>query len=350
MAAAHLSNVQILRFFAALFVVFAHVGAAIGEYTTPGESAFLMVHPLDWGLGVDVFFIISGFIMYFLMRERFREPGVSVAFLKRRFLRIVPLYWFCTTLTLASILAAGSVVNNNGFDPAHIVASYLFFPWPRSNGEVFPILSLGWTLNYEALFYLLFGVALCFSRRMGLAVLLGTFVLLVVTAQFVPESWLALRFWGNTIIGEFPIGMALAAAFSRGLRFPPSISVAFVLVGFVVAMAFYQSGSYEFLSRLITGGIPASLIACGIIFARNGSASLLCRWASAGGDASYALYLTHPFVSKIIAIIGSKIGLPPVLTFGVAVVTCVAISLVVYHAFERPVGAFLNRRLLPQPV
>jgi exopolysaccharide production protein ExoZ len=345
MAPSYISNVQVLRFFAALSVVLAHVGAAIEEQAANGGAAFAMIYPLDWGLGVDVFFLISGFIMYILMHDRFGKPDAPVAFLKRRFLRIAPLYWACTILTLMSILAAGSVVNNKGLDPAHIIASFLFIPWPRANGEVFPLLSLGWTLNYEMLFYFLFAIGLCFSRRLGLTILFAMLAGLAMAAQLLPDSWWMLRFWGNSIIGEFAIGIGLAAVYLRGVRISPPVSIVLVLLGIVMAVGFYQSGSYEYLSRSITGGVPATLIAFGIICAPDGSAYRSCRWLAAGGDASYALYLTHPFVSKIIAVVGAKAHLPPLMTFVGTIAVCVAVSVVVHRVFERPTTMFLNRRL-----
>lgn len=343
MTARYVVNVQILRFFAALAVALAHMGVAVEERFPEGGPAFRMIYPLDWGIGVDIFFIISGFIMYYLMQGRFGTPSAPAYFLKRRLLRIVPLYWLCTVLMLVSVVFAGSAINNNTIDPAHLAASFLFIPWPRTNGEMFPFLSLGWTLNYEILFYLIFAAGLFFARRTGLTVVLALFAALITAACFAPEDWLILRFWGNGIIGEFLLGILLAAAFLRGIQFRAFTGFALVLAGIGLAVVFYQTESYLVLSRFFTGGIPAAMIAAGVILMPPAPDKAHYRAMTVAGDASYALYLTHPFTSKAVAIIGAKVGLSPLLIFAGGIVACIAVSVAVYFLFEKPVGKALNR-------
>lgn len=343
-------NVQILRFFAAMLVAFAHIGIAVQDQAEAAGQSFRMFYPLDWGLGVDVFFIISGFIMYFLMHGRFQEPGVSAHFFKRRLLRIVPLYWLCTTMMLVSILVAGNLINNNALDIRHIIASYLFFPWPRADGQVGPLLSLGWTLNYEMLFYLAFAAVLPLPRRIALPLLVAAFALLSLAAFLSPPSWWLLRFWGDMIIGEFLLGIGLAAAFLKGIRFSGLTSIILVVVGLVAAVIFYQTGSYNHLTRFITGGIPAILIASGVVLGPHAPLKRPFTWLALGGDASYALYLTHPFTIKALAVVGAKLALPPVAVFALGVIACIAVSIVVHLVFEKPVGNFLQRRLDRRPV
>ncbi|TMV19507.1 acyltransferase [Rhizobium sp. Td3] len=328
----YIANIQILRFFAALLVTFAHMGVAIEDR----DAGFRMIYPLDWGLGVDIFFVISGFIMYYLMHNRFQEPGVSRDFLKRRVLRIAPLYWLCTTLMVASIVAAGALVNNNAIDLQHIAASYLFLPWQRTDGQTFPVLSLGWTLNYEMLFYLLFAVVLSMSRKTGLMVLAGAFSALMVAAALAPPSMWLLRFWGNSIIGEFLLGILLAMIFMRPARLTFFTSLALMVAGVTSAVCVYQTESYLYLPRLLTGGIPALLITSAIILGPNAPASAPCKWLARAGDASYALYLTHPFATKLVAIVGIKLGLPTILVFVAGIFCSIVVAATVYVLFEKP--------------
>lgn len=343
MSGKYLINVQILRFFAALLVVFAHAGSAVSESAAGAGATFDIYTPFDWGLGVDVFFTISGFIMYYLMHNRFQQPGAPIDFLRRRLVRIVPLYWICTTLTLASILMAGSLVNNSALDPAHIAASYAFIPWLRADGQPFPVLSLGWTLNYEMFFYIVFAVALCCSRRVGLTAVIVFFVSLMIASGLAPASLWLLKVWGNSMISEFLLGVGLAALHLNGRRLPWSAALFMVPAGFVLATAFYQAASYEYLGRLFTGGIPAILIAAAVVLAPPAGFGRGAKILALGGDASYALYLTHPFSTKIVAAIGGKLALPLPLTYVLAILASIAASVVVHLLVEKPVGAWLSQ-------
>ncbi|MFG1283247.1 acyltransferase family protein [Xanthobacter autotrophicus] len=340
----YLVNVQILRFFAAALVVFAHVGVEVGNVAARTGRAFEEIGLIDWGLGVDIFFVISGFIMYYMMHDRFGAPGAPADFLRRRLIRIVPLYWICTTLMLASLLAAPQLINNNGLDLKHIVASYTFIPWPRADGELFPILSLGWTLNYEMLFYALFAVALLLPRRAGLGALGAMFILLIAAALLAPDRFFLLKFWGNPIIGEFLLGTCIAALFLNGRRLSGAVALGLVVAGIALALAFFQTAAYEHVWRLVTGGIPAALIVAAAVLGPALRENGLARALALGGDASYALYLTHPFTIKLFGVAGAKVGLPLVAIYAIGFALTVLVSVGVHLWVEKPIGQWLVRK------
>ncbi|CAN5334340.1 polysaccharide biosynthesis acyltransferase UppZ [soil metagenome] len=337
-----IQSLQVLRFFAAALVLVGHAQHDLIERLPAAIAARYGAIPLDWGLGVDVFFVISGFIMVHLMRNRFGSAANAGQFLKRRLIRIIPLYWLCTTLVLATSLHVLSMPGGI----AHTIASYLFVPWPHPDGRgIFPVLSLGWTLNYEMLFYTIFAVGVCLSKRSGVAVILAAFAVLLTIGQIAPESAFALRFWGSPLIGEFLLGMGLAWLHGRGVRLPRLLGVAAIILGIGVAIAFYQTHSYETISRLFTGGIPAIIIASGAVLGlepRKPGAltALLVR----GGDASYALYLIHPFVVKIGYAVTAKIGvlaIAPLASAALCIIAAIIASFIVYRWFEQPLIARL---------
>lgn len=344
----YLVNVQILRFFAAFLVVFAHAHVEVLNVAARSGGTFGGIGLLDWGLGVDIFFVISGFIMYFMMHDRFGRSGAPVDFLRRRLVRIVPLYWIFTTLMLASILAAGSLINNNGVDIRHIIASYAFIPFPRADGELFPLLSLGWTLNYEMLFYAVFALALCLRRTVGIAVMLVLFAILCTAAVLVPDQVWLIKFWGNGIIGEFLLGIALAALYLKGYRLPLGVMLAMIVAGLALAIWLYQISAYEHVTRLITGGIPAILITAAVVLGPSAPDGRITRAFALGGDASYALYLSHPFALKIFGVIGAKFGLPLIGIFAGGLVVSIIGSIVVHLLLEKPMGAWLSRLTKPK--
>ncbi len=343
-AASRLDSLQILRFFAAFLVLIGHTQHALLERLSAGAGRYAFV-PLDWGLGVDVFFVISGFVMYYLMHDRFAKPGATATFLRRRIVRVVPMYWLFTTLVLAVGLATGAI----DLPWTNVLFSYLFLPGPVCGEYCFPVFTLGWTINYEMLFYALFALALGFSRRTGLGVVVALIVGLIVMGQVVPPSWSMLHFWGYPIIGEFLFGIGLAAAFLRGWRVSRPVGWTMVFAGLMLAVVSYQLDLYDHIWRLWTGGIPAALILGGAVFGLEprGEHGHWMTLLVLGGDASYALYLSHPVTIRVTDAVAAKIGLfdhAPWAFWAGTVVAAVIGSFVVHFAIEKPLLARFYRR------
>ena len=127
--------------------------------------------------GVDIFFVISGFVMWGVTAGR---EGGSRSFFSNRLKRIVPLYWIVTTVMLAILLAKPALVNSR-FDVGHVVTSYLFIPRVHPvSGTFYPLLIPGWTLNYEMMFYAIFALILFAPMRFRLLAVVGALVGLVV--------------------------------------------------------------------------------------------------------------------------------------------------------------------------
>src|SRR5690606_35540078 len=135
-----LYGIQYLRAFAALAVVVFHAAERTGMHFAIGAA------------GVDVFFVVSGFIMMAISDHRQTSPFI---FLKNRLLRIAPNYWIVTGIMI--IGAVAGLFPNMKLDFFHIMGSFFFFPVASPNAEQFwPVLVQGWTLNYEAFFYAVF--------------------------------------------------------------------------------------------------------------------------------------------------------------------------------------------------
>jgi exopolysaccharide production protein ExoZ len=156
-----LHALQVLRALAALMVVADH---AVSYVATKQEVA-LSLKNLAWFLGifgVDIFFVISGFIMIYTSRDLFGTRLGFAKFAYRRIVRIVPLYW------LATITAAGLLLRHQFPSNFEIATSLAFVPAVTHPGEALrPILWVGWTLNLEMFFYALFTVSLLFHGGWG---------------------------------------------------------------------------------------------------------------------------------------------------------------------------------------
>ena len=354
-----LHNVQVLRFIAASVVLFGHVQHEAMELGYARPDTFGLLSAIDWGMGVDLFFIISGFIMYLIGKDEFGRRGAPGKFMSRRILRVVPLYWCFTLAMIAALTLMPGRVTAGMSSPQHIIASFFFLPWPGPSGELLPVLALGWTLNFEMLFYAVFALALHFERKTGIAVLLAAFAGLILLGMLVPATVWPLHFWGSPIILEFLLGIGLAMLYSRGWRLPMPTRALLVGAAAVLTIAFGFSAMahiapdrapFETPSRLIRNGLPSLLLAAGLILgsqpARIGP---IGRWLRLGGDASYSLYLSHPFSINIFAILGRWLHIDDPWAFVIAAsIFAIGVSIAVYYVLEKPI-LLLLRQQRPRP-
>ena len=145
--------IQVLRAVAALMIVLSHAqNDALNEALKAGLP-FSRVAVLPWDAGVDLFFVISGFIMVYASERLFATPGAAGAFIGRRLARIVPLYWVATLVSLA-VLAYVAHLGKHPFPaPPEIASSFGFIPFGRPrDGLARPLVPQGWTLNDELMF------------------------------------------------------------------------------------------------------------------------------------------------------------------------------------------------------
>ena len=160
-----LHSIQILRAAAAMAVVLFHLGDSLAR-----NFGLFPSNPFPAGSdGVDVFFVISGFIMcYTTAGVDQRSPA---DFAMKRAARIIPIYYLMTLVLFAVGLVMPSLLASGSATFEQLAKSLLFIPYERANGAVAPVLFLGWTLNYEMFFYAIFTIALIVAprfRRLGL--------------------------------------------------------------------------------------------------------------------------------------------------------------------------------------
>ena len=358
-----LSNIQILRAIAALTVVLYHVGIeATSVCTGTGRAC---TYDLMFGVnGVALFFMISGFIMVTTSWNSFAQPAAPLDFMRRRITRIVPLYWLVTSLAVVGAWFAPSMLNVPVMDPVYIADSYLFWPVTRVNGLVRPIANLGWTLNIEMFFYLVFTLGLFFKRKLGMALAIGFLAVicgLQVSGLFgaggaVPS--LPLNFWADPIILNFIFGMLIGAVFMLGQRLDRLASFA-LLAASALAVGSYLN-MYDAINNLIETGLANRLInaapvlllfIAGALGPQVDMQRLHWRALLLLGDASYSLYLIHPFAlrgfrSLWVKLVGTHL---PVWSFMfIGLTLALAVGLGTYFLFERPMTRFFSRKKEPK--
>ena len=363
-----LNNIQILRAIAALGVVLYHSG--IESTTVCTTLARDCVYNFVYGgEGVPLFFMISGFIMVVTSWDSFATAGAPGDFMRRRLQRIVPLYWLITTIAVVGVWFAPAMLNVAVMDPAYVASSYLFWPVARLNGLVRPIANLGWTLNLEMMFYVVFTLSLFFSRARGMLYAIG-FLLLLSLAQmagtFAEGGRFAstpLNFWGDPIIINFILGMGIGALYRRGLRLGRNEVTVLLFVAVIFAVSAINIGGWldsfpenHVISRMAM--VPA-LLAFFTAAALGPQFEGKARLAKIGlliGDASYSLYLIHPFVLRVFTKLWVKTVGPhlPVWCFTLlCIVGALTAGLILYRIFERPMNqlfARMHKRQLAKPV
>lgn len=332
-----LSNVQILRFVAAMAILLSHAG----DLFLQPQSRFWAI---PWTAGVDIFFVISGFVMVYLTDGQFGRWVAARDFMIRRLVRVVPPYWLFTTLMVVTVMLFGEHVRNSEATPAALLTSYAFIPWPRGDGALNPLLSQGWTLNHEMFFYAAFALAL--TLRRGLLILCLSLVMLSILHRWIPQGWFPIHFWSRPIILEFVAGMGLGWTYRRGARLSPLASSALAGAGLAMLIGLPQVEGGTAVIRPFSFGIPALMICAAFALSHEPRRTPAWRRALiAGCNSSYTLYLSHVFSVHAVQLAWQGTGAPmPGIGMTAAVVVALAIAHLVYRGIERPMIEALQRR------
>jgi peptidoglycan/LPS O-acetylase OafA/YrhL len=333
----HIQSVQYLRGLAALLVVLFHAELQVRRLGYEGWW------PQGLGHGVDIFFVISGFIMW---STTSKSKITTMEFYKRRIIRILPLYWIVTTFVVCVALLFPQALQSTKFGILHVISSYLFFPFPNATGEMFPILVPGWTLNYEMLFYVIFGACLVIPRvPWRFAIVVGVFVGLSAVGYLIPQHPPnAAAFWTNSVILEFAFGMFVAAIYGTVPKSGP-ISIGI----FVLGLASFFAFSLLEMPGYSTIGVAAALVVLGAISCERAGLVPVLPIMQRLGDSSYSLYLTHALLLSALGQVwrrlpfaGAHIGI--VAFIFVAVALSLALGWLTYRYLELPLLRSLRRR------
>lgn len=338
-------GVQALRFLAATAVVVTHAVDLAG--TRLGLETALVGGTLEnfGAVGVDVFFVISGFIIATTTRG---QAGVRAAgdFLWRRFRRVAPIYWLLSLPILIGMARGGTLT------PDVAAATFLF--WPFSGLEMtFPALGPGWTLCFEMLFYAGFGLAMAGGKRVGWG-LVAAYAAMMAAGLVVAAP--VLRFWGAPIILEFLLGVGIASVWRAAPRPWGLWAVGLALVGFGLSLVVGYGGiddvralndPWNGLRRVVVWGLPSALLVFGVVrMERTDSApGRLERAAAFMGDASYSIYLVHVLVIRALGRLfeSGMVAAPGDAVVVLTVLASLAAGVVVHLSVERPVLKILPR-------
>ncbi len=318
-------NLQILRAFAAINVAILHLIATASAY---GFEPIYVGILKGWGNnGVDIFFVLSGFI---ILHTQLQKKRTLFEFLKLRIIRIVPIYWFISLALIFCYLVFPTSFFNSQMPSIELILKSLFFVSGINSGASVPIVGVGWTLELEMLFYLIFGLSLFFTQwnKSYIFVLLFLLIFAMTTSKI--------------ILIEFLFGMFIAIVFNS-LQLQNRYGLLIASIGFLLLLTSINNINNLYLNRVIIWGIPSSMIIFGLIYAKQCDQRLLKYL----GDASYSIYLVHAFLIsafyKLITLLSiscdydilALICLTLTVTFGSAI----------YSFVEKPLTGLIRSKL-----
>ncbi len=315
-------NVQIARGIAAAMVVFFHVVPWLRFDPDTPPLTHQIFHV--WGKsGVDLFFVISGFVIMWSQSRRQRSLG---AFLYDRALRILPLYWLLTAAFMALLIAMpNSFQGQPPLTVERVLLSFGMMNWLLLHE--WPILFVGWSLEYEALFYLLFGITFLLVPLRRAAWVLG-----VVLATTVLLGWL------EDVVLEFVAGMLIARLRMQRDHLPYAGPLLVVgLVMFALPIFFTPEGP-----RCIYYGIPAAMIILALVFLPQ----VKSRIGAYLGAASYAVYLGQVFAIPPAYKVVQRLMPDAAFDLKVLAISVITIALgcLLHSVIELPLTRLISRR------
>jgi len=366
-----IDTIQALRFLAALIVVLDHARFSFIE-GAQGDRAQSIFPFFNGRFGVDIFFILSGFIMVYISSGGDRWRVLPHRFMLDRLIRIVPLYWLTTLayMILAVVTAKGGLYP---FSLDEVFKSFLFIPYQNHEySNIQPVLAQGWTLNYEIFFYVIFAILMMFSRKMfpytitlifiSLATLGAAWSFLsdgpmAIIGHGVQQHWVVPRFYLSPIILQFLVGAIIAMLFEA-----PSVSKWRLQGGFwtslaacgvgiaIMILVFNLADRGTVAMEIMEFGFAAIAVLCAIAFKAPFARDAVSRLLVKLGNASYSLYLTHFHVLFIASWLWKHavhgIVAPGVFALLATAASCL-VSLASYRLIERPVTARLHQWFTP---
>ena len=329
----HLKSLQAIRAIAALMVVVFHMNI----HTLPDTFG---VRPLWSGLnmgyaGVDIFFVLSGFIMFFRHGADFGKPERARSYIYARCVRIFPVFW----IVMCGVLALRYAAYQAPLDFQSIVVSGLLLPIFDQH-----ILGVQWSLSFEMLFYLVFCFAIL-NTRIGIAVMALWFGACIIVAM-TEKTGASSRFFFSPYNIQFLFGIIGAMVWKNVSKFALLLvlvgAALFITVGLSEVLGFMR---YSRAPRTILYGLSALAVICGAASLEHQNIIKIPSFMVFLGNASYAIYLVHITAMSATALVVNKLGLGglPVEVLAVlALLSAICAGSLIHALVENPILKLLR--------
>jgi exopolysaccharide production protein ExoZ len=320
-----------------------------------GLNIFQGVFKLGY-TGVDLFFVLSGFIIYYTNAKHFGNSSKLLSYLKKRFIRVYPVYWIYAigALTIHIVLAKLTPINLiwwMSLDAISILRSLALYP-SYFDKNVMSILPVAWTLSHEVMFYAIFAISLI-SNKVGLwigiiiwatAIVAGNYDLLDSDSSYFTKTLL------HTKNFEFIFGFVIAEIVLRGALLKKYWSQISILIFAVLALslAFYaEHQKIMYFPKLdaLNFGVPFSIIIYALVSIEKYKPIIRKKNVFVYlGDASYSIYLTHFLAMMVITIALNKYISNDYLFCSVVFGISLCFGCICYNWIEKPLLSLINKK------
>ena len=346
-----IESIQVMRGVAAIAVLVTH-SLDMAWNSDPAFSSEQLGHLPQFGaIGVDLFFVISGFVMAFSV---YGKDGLTAGrrFLVQRWIRVGPPYLIVTAVAIALSLAAGQL-------PAwrSLANSILFVPWFDVEKFTFPPLIVGWTLSLEFTFYLFVLAVVLMSATRHIGYLALAIAALVAIGFVVPNGVFLLDWITNPIFLEFAFGILAYIVWTKGWldRFRPVFTIGAIagLAALVVQLVVGYGSIFQAevvldgrvsMQRVIWWGLPMLLIFLAVLPVQPRKTRAHTRLWLLLGNASFSIYLVHVPVIRLVQYAAkySPLVVPGWTVLAIALVSGVVAGLLFFRFVERPLTKWLS--------
>ena len=344
-----IQNIQSLRGGAALSVLFFHIMLMEKKW---GTGPRILPDLLNIGAsGVDLFFVISGFVMVIATRGKFQTKGSIPFFLYNRFTRIYPLYWFYSGILLCVFIFRPELVNPSMGNRVNLLESFLLLPQ-----SILPLLMVGWPLVHEMYFYLVFSLLLMTPEKyLAKFLMLWGALIIIVDATcshhhlLGENAYFIILFSPLTL--EFILGCLVAIVLSKGfsrfdlLTFMSSL----ILLSATCVLYYYNTALmiYDQWNRIFLFGIPYALLVYGAAAIEKNRRKTILDFLKDIGNQSYSLYLSHTIVLNGIGWLWASLLRPQpgyhFLLITVMLVSSIGNMYISYQVLEKPIVIFTKK-------
>ncbi|ATM74535.1 hypothetical protein CRN79_01150 [Serratia fonticola] len=328
------NSIQFLRFIASLLVLITHSTF----YTHERFSESMPVFKAG-SVGVDIFFVISGFVILLSSITKNGEFSSGVDFTVKRLTRIVPMYWIATSVKVIALILSPAIVLHATFDPSRIVLSYFFLPSVSPDGRWEPILGVGWTLVFEMFFYFIFAMAL-FAKKSPVVISSLVIVIFSLISTMRTDDWPVATMYFDKIMLYFVIGMFSYIMMMKCRRMTlrvftlvlTALSVVFIFRKISYGEPIIERLSFETFTFVVT--FFFIVVQCESLFV-----GAISKLSTLLGNASYSTYLFHPLLAPIVPTIFKKLSITinPVFVVISTVLFALLATVIIHLTIEKPI-------------
>lgn len=314
-------------------ILLRHIGWRVDIYNENSIFLFDITSP-----GVDLFFILSGFIIPYITYRKIKNIRT---FIKERLRKIIPIYWFLTLAVFIIFLLFPEKINSTGREISLFNSLFLL-----QTTDTY-LLQVAWTLGYIVFFYFIYSIGFFFKGEMKLFIPISIIIGLVAIGSIYKYEGDYYLFATRGLLLEFAFGICIYYLFiSNRLVF--NRYIAFLMIFISVSLYLYLNTVNGFGVRFLDNGVPSALLFIAILnfesFFKSIHSTLFGVTINKLGNSSYSLYLTHPLILTALSIIFVKLHLSQYgIFFSFALYFCsLIIGYLVFIYLEKPLNKILN--------